>query len=778
MSGFSPYAQLGLWIDREFYGVCLQPRRSLSWSVPASMGTPNVTVAGLVKDPSGQYAMLQPVYIPVDSDETNWTTGGSGQVFTHGMDETTGLTYLVQKSGDIATTSWATWFQTRTSELGVLLDIWRGAPPQAPGGSPVPIDGTNWNLYVYPSVGNTYVDEPITRVSIEAGNPIHLDVSWDHGATWTVVDTAFNLGESETYLNSRDRRITLEFVPAMDKLWHLSVDTAPLKSDQPPDALYVIVNGGDAILTWRQFAGTFADGAVGIQVTGGGWTCKYIKRRHVTGATMNLPVQTRPRAMLSDPIPRMRGYQPFGGMCEVFPVAVGFGGNAFGAILQVTVPDDDIDDTGYATLTPFISTALLDFPATFQERGILTEPIIVDAFYSRDTHSFNQTNFTRRSFGEAWFVDNVGYFAPGNGIALAVRAATLTRGHTAAGGYDDGITAITGLAGRYAWQYVDKQLIVKVYLADRFQQLSPDDLGPIVEETFDGDGECHYYIQRRLGQRLGFRDEDMNFPYCGPQSPCEHYHLPRGTTYEPAFRFPAQMSVIQAMQWVRHFAGEPDYTSPYPYPLPMYLFIDNLGVMQYLPAPVGLVQTWLDPSLNPITQGIDPWKTFGGPPLYDGLGYGLLNEINVGLGSEVSLANIRTPIVLEGMRPQDGGFVLAYYNNPAQGGGPLADPWAAGYRGIDMPYTEISRNYTSQEAAEIAIQIAAVQMSFPATSCGWQSQLQSQLFPLMPVAVQDFNTQGTYNPVNYYTAYTDHVIDVNQSRAATEIRARLLGQAG
>jgi hypothetical protein len=288
------------------------------------------------------------------------------------------------------------------------------------------------------------------------------------------------------------------------------------------------------------------------------------------------------------------------------------------------------------------------------------------------------------------------------------------------------------------------------------------------------DGQCHYYAMRQIAYRLGFTDDGLNFPYCGRDSDCPHYHLPQGTTFDPLMRFPPNMTAVEAMLTVRGVSGEIDPASGAV--LPMYLYVDRGGVLQYFPAPVGLVNLWTDPTQTPQSQTIFLQKTFSVTPILDPSGLPALNEfVRSGpTGTSASLDNIRSPILLQGLRPTDGAFVEGFYGNEDL----IQNPYAPGYIGLPTPYVQTSRLFSSAAATAMALAVAAVQMSFPSVSCDFNTMYQSGLFGLELIGLQEPGITGNTLPVPFYTTLVHSAARADGSAMNTYVEGRLLGQAG
>lgn len=770
MSGLLPVLQLNVAYDRQYYGQMTYCGDDLVWPLANQEGRPGISSSGFVTDPTGNYLIQQPVFVPTDASETNWTT--SGGTFTHITNPTTLNTELFQVNGGLTVASGATFSEPHDDEEGFRLTMYRGSPVQTPGGQPVQMGPSDYFLYAYLNYG------PIDgaawlRVACEYGNLIHLDVSFD-GVTWTIVDTATALGDSDSYLQSKNNQLVIDVYPFTDGGYYTGLPQSAQTSQPPPDQVVVVIGNGDAILTWQAPQASFRSGYISLEALGGQYTCGISWLQYAPYPEMVLPQLIRPRPFQTQPEGILNGYISFGSTWEVVPIVTDV--NKAYAVLALRSPDQNIDPvTGNSGVTAILSSANLHFPQQFIGRQTSIGYASLNPCFARDTHQFYQTDFLRRSSAEVWLEDTRNIFAPGATTVLGpfVRAAQLVKGSINPSiGYDDTFAAITGLACiNLIWEWVGKKKYLKIHITDRFRDVICGYMLPM-------DGQCHYYAIRQLAYRMGITDEWMgNFPYCIRDGDCPHYKLPRGTTPQPILQFPPNTKVLQAMLQIRSLAGEIDFSTNTV--LPMYLFFDTGGYLQYLPAPVGLVQTWLDDSLNPITQGIELYKTYSAVPSFTN-GYPDLNEIVLSANSEADLLNIRTHIVLEGIEPSSGGMVTGYFANPALGAGLAGNPNQFGYVGLDTPYYDISHLYSSPEAAYIATQVAAVQMSFPSISTGFTAQLQSQLFPLMAVGVRDYGTQGSTQAVNYYvTGITSTVSQLNPVfEARSVVQCRLLGQAG
>jgi hypothetical protein len=233
---------------------------------------------------------------------------------------------------------------------------------------------------------------------------------------------------------------------------------------------------------------------------------------------------------------------------------------------------------------------------------------------------------------------------------------------------------------------------------------------------------------------------------------------------------------MEAMLHIRRESGALDFATGQV--LPMYLYFDPQGNLQYHPAPVGVVRTWLNPDLSIGVESVGTAKYFQVRPTFSGT-EPRLDEFVGSLSSTADTRSIRNQIILVGESPVDGSLNLGYYYNPALGGGIYGNPHAFGNIGIDKPFINISKLYTTQEAIAMSLGVAAVQMSFPRIGTRFGAWLQPNIFPLMVIGVQDFGTQGNIYPVAYYVTEIVHHFQQqgSQRQARSSLACRLLGQA-
>lgn len=763
MASLFPYNQIRVAGLVDAYGSVPYVGETMSWNLPSMIGRRDATISGFVLDPTGAYIIQQPVYVPVDADETQWTlTGGT---FTHRTDESTGKKGLKQtNSGATSAATWTPVDGLRFDDVGLAPRIFRGAPSAG-----VAVNAATFNFYM--ELNHGHVEGTALRLAIEAGNPIRLEAS-DDDINWVTVDVASALGDSEAYLSSRGRYMVVDVVPMTDVTWWEGLPQTSFIGGPPADFVAISINNGDAVLIWKQDQGLFPAGTLKITATGGIWGCDYIQRWYTPNAFMGLPQQVRYKPFQGDPQSIFSGYIPAAGNAALNGTLTAI--NKGYALLTVQALPTDIDPaTGCTQSTVMLVAAALDWPHI--ETPGNSEPVTSTfqmCSYSI-VHHFDQVNFLRRSEAHVTIEDTDNLLTPGVGMTPSVRAAEIDIGNVdVANNVNDITRQITGIIdGNYSWRWEGKRKYFTFTVKDKFREDIP------IMFDLPYDGQCHYYAMRRLAYKLGISDDYMqNFPVCSRDSDCPHYHLPRGTTMDPRFQFAPNTPVVQAMLEIRKLAGEPDYATGQV--LPMYLFFDNYGNMRYFPAPIGIVETWLNPDLTLGVQGVAIDKAYSTVPEFTG-GEPNLNEFVGTLTSTVNLSNIRNQIILEGESPVNGALLVSYYNNPALGGGLYGNPNQFGNAGIDKPYIDISKLYTTQEELDVAIQIAAVQMSFPSIGTSFGAYLQPQIFPFMVVTAQDFGTQGTTQPVAYFVRTQTHTYHQHgeEQLAQTFTDCRLLGQA-
>ena len=777
MADLTPYARLDVSSTRSAYGLVTYCGDTLSWHLADLLGREDTSFVGFAADPSGAYLIQQPINFPIAADPTQWalqtgtpgTPGNNLALWGQGTDETSGTTFLRQLNGSNALTYSATHKTIRQDDEGVQIRLFRAAPAKPTSGAAP--TGANYAIYVEFSAGRAAGDYGL-RLAIERGNPIRLEGSFD-GSTWTTLDIASDQGDSEDYLSANGRNLTIDVVPLTARQYYDNLPEAASYSDPPPDIISVVLNNGDATLSFRTDQAYLAAGQVSIYGTGGQWTARISQRRYAPSGRFVMNEIVRYRPFQTQPRCYFTGYSPFDDVGVLTPTLTDV--NKAYVSGAITAAPSDIDATGGALHTVILANVQIDFPRAYTGPQAVPTVTSYNPVAYTELHSFDQTTFCTRSSAMVTLEDNDGSLW--SNIALGVRAGALYRGWTSGGGYDDGCYGITGFTALDAVTglrsyYRGKQKFIDVSLSDMGRR-GDSDLN-VVGYLLPMDGQCVYYCARQLGYRMGIGDDRMPFPWCNRDSQCAHYHLSQGTNAAPLFRFQPQTSPMSALLQIRAVSGElsPDGKTI----LPFYLYFDPAGNMQFFPAPVGLINQWLNPDLTVGSNAIPIFKAFSMVPQFTN-GYPNLNEmVGDSAGVTASLSNIRTPIVLEGMSPKSGSVILGSSYSPELGVN--GSGTAAGYIGIDSPLINISRLYSSPEAVKIGLGISTVQCSFPATRVSFSAHGQSQLFPLQTISVQDFGLIGSNNPLCFYTTSVVHRANLGPTPYfISDIGARLLGQA-
>jgi len=782
----TPYAQLGLSLPVDRLGTLVSPSEVVAWNLTAQIADgarPNVAYSGLTLDPSGQWLIQQAKYVPIDCDETQWTVGGGDTgTYSHGTKASTNKKQLYQNNGSNTVQSSISLNTRHGADVfgGFSVGLWRNAP-SSPLAS---YDAAHYSWYLYLNNG-TPAGLMQLRVAIELGNPIRLDGSDDGGATWTKIDEATALGDSESYLSQNKRDISIDVIPLFDQSYYQS-SVAFAISDNPPDCVIVNLNNGDALLTYRQVGGTFPAGNIAVTCLGGQWGLNYAKRQYLPIASATLPTQTYPRPFSTTPIGRVTGYVPYGATWEIDPLfpSGSAGYNQVSATVTVTAPPQNIDGTtGFSTSTVALNQAQLEFPPVFNGPYNGAEEHLFDLnriVGFEEVHEFDQTNFLRRSKLKVILRNDDLLLSPGQ-LYLSARAAQFSRGWIdTSNGYNDVTLGITGVttfddAARdtFTWNWDSKLPYVTIEISDRFIVDQP------IGWMLPMDGQCHYYAQRQCAYRLGIQDSQMDFPFCERNSNCNHYHLPSGTTYEPLFQPHPAQSVVSFMLLIRKMSGDYDPLGSGAI-LPMYLMFSTGGYLEYFPAPIGIMQAFSGGG------NLQIGKTYSAVETFDALGVPQLSQVTKSLQSSASLSNIRTAITLEGLSPTDGSIITGWLNNTTLDGSPYANPYAPGYIGIQRPYVDINKLYSSPDAVAQALAVAAYQLSFPSIKTSFTSLLQSGCFPVTGnfgnpvIGVQDFATQGNTAPIPYYpyAVVNRYGQQGQQLEMESNVYCRLLGEAG
>lgn len=777
-------------MDRYFYGAVQYCGDSIDWPLADMAGRPDVIVKNFCLDPTGEYVIQTPIYAPINCPPLAWTfpaAGNAAAKWTLGTDEGTRKQFIKQSNGGYGTQFDATFdFETRDQDTGFVVNMFRGGAI-APSADKTPVASSESSDHALYLEFSAYQQVNL-RLCVEKGAPIRLESTADGGKTWVTAATADSLGESESYLAGKKRALNVLVMPLCDGNYYANASQgldqtfSPYQQgvftcDPPPSKVVVSINDGDAVLEYKADQCSLSPGAIRISGTGGQWTCRYSRLLYQANCSMSLPKQTRPRQFQTEAQGSVIGYVPPANSCDVAAnvsslhmasATVTASGPATPTVLP---PAQLVQST---PKTCVISTARLDFPPAFLGKQVGLDYLLLqnDSIVEwSHTHDFDQENFFGVTQGKVLISDPESILAPGSQyLPLSVQACQLVAGLADPSiDYDDGQIVLTGLTGvrpkSMEWEWRNGQQFLSLALGSRLRMHVPVAFVPVM------DGQCHYYAMRQLGYRLGFIDEDMNFPICTRDSACPHYHLPTGTTFDPLFRFPPNMTVVEAMLQVRRVSGEIDAATDMV--VPMFLYVDPMGVLQYFGAPAGLVSAWLDPTLSLAQQGIEPWKIYSAVPNFTE-GYPDLNEfLRAGpLASSSTLDNIRAPIIMQGLRQTDGAYLEGWNSNEAL----IDQPGTPGYVGLPVPYVETSRLFSSEGAIGMSLAVASVQMSFPSIESQFTGHYQSGLGALAVIGVQDFATQGTTDPVPYYTTHVES-FGANDGTAYTNCSARLLGQA-
>lgn len=849
MSELQPYFELRVAIDRTLYGGVVSCPPPITWDFAGLVGSPNTTASGLALDPTGQYIIQQPVIIPVDAGPELWqldsgddlptTLPADGSASTYsayyqlGTHETQGKGLLRQVRGGAAVTFAAVLANSGTTDgwhaddEGFSLFITRGGPGVTPSGAVATPE--NFKFYVELSNGRD-TGLPGLRLAVEAGVPIRLEASFDEDASWQPVDVATALGDSETYLSGKGRRLGLDIVPLTSsaywqwRAWKDASDAQgrfpqaapgsfgdlpPLPGEvpagRPPDFVAVVIGGGDAVLVWQQEIALFPAGDIRISGQGGQFGVRVARRRYLPECLASLPEQQRINPLSGLPTGRCSGLFPFAGgdgsnKDEMYALmGTVTSRNAARADLTLTTPNRGVDTGvetlavlpgGGAILTAVLASATLDFPNIFRGPGAVPNVVRytqADGLYRMsETSRFLPSVLGVTSSASVTFADSQGLLAPGRGVVPAVRAAVLYRGIAAQGqygaaDYDDGCLGVQGFSGLspngdepgFEWFYNGNGVrCFTLHMIDGARENVP------LLWMDPWDGRCQYDIAREIGYKLNLPDEYMDFPLCHQGEDCPHYHLPTGTLRSPLFAVPPEMKCMDALRLLRSVSGARDPLTGVV--LPMYLYFDRQKHLQFYGMPAGLVNIFRDPAYDPVLAGLSQSKVFSKIPALNDDGTPALNEFQRGgLGSQASMNNIRTSVVLAGQQPTDSAFLFGFSNSPEFGAGDLGDPSQTGYVGVNDSYVDINRLLSSPEAMEISLANTLAQTSFPQISSRFRAHFQSNLWALDTVGVLDDYTQGAGQPVPYYVTGLDSEMELvnKQWQQGSTINAHLLGQA-
>jgi hypothetical protein len=211
---------------------------------------------------------------------------------------------------------------------------------------------------------------------------------------------------------------------------------------------------------------------------------------------------------------------------------------------------------------------------------------------------------------------------------------------------------------------------------------------------------------------------------------------------------------------------------------PMVLGVSVGGLLDYFPLPAGIVQAFQNPGEDPAVYGVVPVQAFSAYPLFLSDGTPLLNELLQFLETVASLDNIRSEAIFEGRDVSSGDAVVASALNPQL----TSDPNAIGYIGaVRNAYVQISRRISSVPVALREAALAQVLLAFPQIRAAVIGHLQPEMLVLTPFSVQDYATQGTSDPVGYYSTTVRHEWGTRgdgKKFGLTQVGGPLLGQAG
>ncbi len=790
MTELNPRAILRVYDDhRDAFGAVLYPGETISWSLPGLMGTPGASFSGLVKNPSGSYLMQQPVGIPADADPSQWTNAdGStlGSAFSYGTDPATGKKFLYHAS---ISDAWnVKSIKQRVQDEGFYAAFYVGqataSTSAASGTSGANVSLPNVSFFAEFSRGRQ-PGEPGLRLALEPGKFIRLQESLDDDETWNDVGAADSLGDCESYLAGNAQVLYVSVLAMTDQSWYDNLPASLASGGQPPNLLQVSIGRGDAVLTITRPA--LAAGCLAVTGKNRQWSARPSAMRFASAATATLASQVRPAQFGSDPSARLSGYVPGDGSVSVGGRVIVDTPNSAHVEMSLTATPDA---TGYALRSCFLSAVYAEFPPVQQTPGANPSYIDYPLIYCRCIKRWDQTSGTVRMKANVVFSNQHNEFAPGTGAALGVRAATLL----VSNGTDavlpgtvtttiDGVTYAAEMTGWTAmedsgqvWSQSGYLLSFSLSLSDKLVH-TEDDTAICCGFQLPYDFECQYYAFGQQAYRLGICDALWEFPLVrrGDQTP--YYYLDGGTTGSPVHQFPPDMTLGQSMQHVRSAGAEFDPISQGP--VPMIYGTDAVGRLLFFGMPAGVVSMLSDPAKTLAdTPELLPAITFSAVPEFSEDGTALLNEFVQTWSSRSSLRRVRTPVVVVGLDPQSGSAVFGVAYNEKLGGGPYADPSTPGYIGIDKPLYVVSRMFTSQGTADLAVRNASVQLAAPAIDSGGRLHVQPGLAPLTVVAVNDYSSQGTTNDVGFYLTEVDTEIDNRNPyhySGSTLVSGRILG---
>ncbi len=775
----SAIAELRVYNTRDFFGSVDYEGEHVTWDLLALSGQPGAAFSGLCQDPTGAFLMLYPRNVPQDAGTAQWTPAVNPTAYSQSTAPATAGGRLFLRC---APTAAAPAFDTtlkyvRPDDEGFFCEMYRA-------------ETSSGTFYLYFSSGRA-TGTPGLRLALDGG-PVRLQLSTDDDASWTDVATAYSFGDSEGYLRSANRYLTVDVLSQCDPDWLPSADS-PFG---PPGQIVVTLNGGADVLTYS--ADSLPSGAVRITGTQGQWSVlRYARKLFTPTANVGLPSQVRAAPFQSDPEPFLSGYLPYAEMWEVDVSVInggsGGGGNQMcvlagsqaAAVLLIDTPDEGIvtlnaagqpsaTGTAYALRSCYLSAVEASWPSIQTPPNPNAAFVAYAPIYAQCETHFDQGTRTvrRRAVVILQALDN--RYAPGQ-VIPAARAAVLLMGDDSDPALTPVITGWTGLAALdgQEWQWVDWQKHFALIIEDRDRKGDEDQTCCLHMEPFDF--QAHYLPVRKCYHKIGVTDEWMTgWPYVGRSGQLLEggtfggYYLGGGTAQEPLWQPAPDESVNGFLLKVTEGAGEVDPVSGQIQPMVRGTSPD--GHIVYAPLPAGIASAFLTPGQTLSQLGLSSLRD-----------YALRDFLRGRLSSTATLSHIRTPIVFEGLDPS-GKAIVGVAANEALGGGPNADPNAFGSVGTNVPYVNISRRFSSPEVMGRAVAVAAVSMGYPSIGAsGTLAGLDPVLDVLSVITISDPYTMGTNGAVPFWTNSVSHVVDQRDARhhtGETSFSARLIGQAG